>query len=346
LASTAFSRARAEQSLVIHSDVPEHDLARTTGAEQPFGEQDAIADAVTKEGDTRAAGPKTRVRSTVEWRRIAKGVRIHGSLGQSLAAVGLAGLTQTIQQTLAPRIALATAARAGDTLRVIVEAEYSGGKFVRFGTLHALEYTSLRAGKLEAFWFEPTPGSGAPFDDKGRSLRGTWLRTPVRYDRISSGYNLKRRHPLLKRVVPHLGVDYSACRGTPVWAAADGLVTFAGRLGANGNLVSIRHGSGYETHYAHLARISPGIRAGRHLKQRQLVGFVGSTGRSTGPHLHFALKRDGRFVDPAKQLDKVGAPLPRAAEPRFRETLKRMRASLAAIPITGQAQRSARVAAR
>ncbi|HET8932807.1 MAG TPA: M23 family metallopeptidase [Polyangiales bacterium] len=269
-------------------------------------------------------------------RRIARGTRIQGSVGQSLQSIGLGGaLTRIVEQALASRLQLSKDARAGDTLKVIVDADYVAGKFAGYGTIHALEYSSRRVGKLQAFWFEAQPGRGEFYDARGRSLRGAWLRTPLHFERISSAYNLKRRHPLLKRIVPHTGVDFEADRGTPVWAAADGQVTFAGRRGPNGNLVSVRHDSGYESHYAHLAKISPDIRPGRKLKQRQVLGYVGSTGRSTGPHLHFALKHDGRFVDPTSQLDGPGAPLPRELEPRFHAAVARLRAELGQIAVSG-----------
>jgi murein DD-endopeptidase MepM/ murein hydrolase activator NlpD len=117
--------------------------------------------------------------------------------------------------------------------------------------------------------------------------------------------------------VPHLGVDYAASTGTPVWAAGDGVVKFAGRKGPNGNLVVIRHG-GAETFYAHLHRIKPGIRPGKRVKQRELIGFVGSTGRSTGPHLHFGLKKKGRFVDPAGELNGPGLKMSAAELPAYK----------------------------
>lgn len=274
--------------------------------------------------------------SAPQRRRIARGTRIEGSVGQSLQSVGLGGaLTRIVEQALASRLLLSKDARAGDTLKVIVDADYVAGKFAGYGTIHALEYTSQRVGKLQAFWFETQPGRGEFFDARARALRGAWLRTPLRFERVSSAYNLKRRHPVLKRIVPHYGIDYEADRGTPVWAAADGQVTFAGRLGANGNLVSLRHDSGYETHYAHLAKIAADIRPGRKLKQRQVLGYVGSTGRSTGPHLHFGLKHNGRFVDPISQLDGPGAPLPHDLEPRFQATVARMRAELGQIALSG-----------
>jgi murein DD-endopeptidase MepM/ murein hydrolase activator NlpD len=279
-----------------------------------------------------AFGPNSD--AATERRRILRGTRVEGSVGHSLQAIGLGGaLTRIVEDALASRLVLSKDARAGDAIRVIVDVEYSAGKFAGYGTLHAIEYVSQRIGKLQAFWFEPRPGKGEFFDGRGRALRGSWLRTPIQAERISSRYDLKRRHPLLKRIVPHYGVDYSADRGTPVWAAADGQVTFAGRSGPNGNLVSLRHDSGYESHYAHLAKININVRPGRVLKQRQVLGYVGSTGRSTGPHLHFALKHDGRFVDPATQLDGPGAPLAHDLEARFRSAVQRLRTELGQISL-------------
>jgi hypothetical protein len=133
--------------------------------------------------------------------------------------------------------------------------------------------------------------------------------------------------------VPHLGIDYAAPPGTTVGAAADGLVTFAGARGANGNLVSIKHATGYETYYAHLLRTARGIVRGARVKQRQPIGAVGSTGRSTGPHLHFALKRGGRFIDPASQLNGPGRPLPEAHIPKFKRHSAQLKRDLADIAL-------------
>jgi len=196
----------------------------------------------------------------------------------------------------------------------------------------ALEYGSARRGSpVTAFWFAPKGGHGDFYDEHGRALHGGWLRTPLRYDHVSSGFNPRRRHPILKRIVPHNGVDYAAAPGTTVWSAADGKVTFAGTRGPNGNLVSIKHAGGYETHYAHLLRIARGIKAGVSVNQRQPIGAVGSTGRSTGPHLHFALERNGRFIDPTKQLNGPGRPLPASQLPEFKQRVAKLKRALAAI---------------
>jgi murein DD-endopeptidase MepM/ murein hydrolase activator NlpD len=275
-----------------------------------------------------------RVEIPIEKRRVAKGTFIGGTLGHSLTALGLAPyLVGIVTEALDARISFTKDTRTGDSVKLIVDEEYVDGAFLRYGAVHAIEYSSERAGKLQAFWFEPDGDSPDFYDQNGRALHGGWLRTPLRYDYISSPYNLKRRHPILKRVVPHLGIDYSASTGTPVGAAADGLVTFAGTRGPNGNLVSLRHSNGYESHYAHLSKIAPGIKPGIKLKQRQVLGFVGSTGRSTGPHLHFAVKRAGHFVDPATQLNGPGEPLTGALQGRFRASAQHLREELERIPL-------------
>jgi murein DD-endopeptidase MepM/ murein hydrolase activator NlpD len=199
--------------------------------------------------------------------------------------------------------------------------------------VHALEYKGARSGELRAYWFEPEPGDGDFFDESGRAMHGGWLRTPLRYDYISSRFNLRRKHPILKRVMPHEGIDYAAAPGTTVWAAAEGVVTFVGRRGANGNLVAIQHSGGYETFYAHLLRVAHGLAHGTHVKQRQAIGAVGSTGRSTGPHLHFALKRQGHMIDPATQLNGPGKPLPEAVLPKFKRAAAQLKHDLGAIPL-------------
>lgn len=275
-----------------------------------------------------------RVEIPIERHRIAKGTYVAGTLGHSLEALGLgASLAGMVTEAFDSRISFTRDTRQGDSVKIIVDEEYVDGAFLRYGAVHAIEYTSARVGKLQAFWFEPDRFGGEFFDWSGRALKGGWIRTPLRYDHVSSGYNLKRRHPILKRIVPHLGIDYAASTGTPVWAAADGLVTFAGKRGANGNLVSLRHEGGVETHYAHLWKIGQGIAVGSKLKQRQALGMVGSTGRSTGPHLHFAIKRYGRFVDPASLLNGPGAPLPAAMVPKFRAVAEPLRAELEHIPL-------------
>jgi murein DD-endopeptidase MepM/ murein hydrolase activator NlpD len=276
----------------------------------------------------------SRVKIDIERRRIAKGGYVSDSLGKALEALGLKNsLAGVFVEAFEGKIDFKRDVRAGDSFRVIVEEEYVDGQLLNYGKIQALQYVGGRAGDAVAFWFEPTDDNGDFYDANGRALHGGWLRTPLRYDHISSPYNLRRRHPILKRIVPHQGIDYAAPPGTTVWAAADGVVTFAGPRGANGNLVSIKHGNGFETHYAHLLRTARGVTRGLRVKQRQPIGAVGSTGRSTGPHLHFALKRGGSFVDPATQLNGPGRFLPESQLPRFKRHSAELKNELAAIPL-------------
>ena len=199
-----------------------------------------------------------------------------------------------------------------------MDEERLDGELLRYGTVHAIEYQGSRTGTIRAFYYETSPGEGDYYDATGRSLHGSWLRVPVRYDHISSPFDPNRMHPILRRVRPHNGVDLAAGTGTPVVAAAAGVVTWAGPKGANGNLIGIRHDGGYQTYYAHLYRIEPGIRRGVRVTQRQLIGQVGTTGRSTGPHLHFGLKRGSAFLDPMAVINGPGRMLPSGHLAAFR----------------------------
>jgi len=169
---------------------------------------------------------------------------------------------------------------------------------VSAGRLLAVELTN-RSKKYEGFYFKTPDGSRSGYyDRKGESLGRAFLRYPVAFSRISSQFTTKRFHPVLKRNIPHYGVDFAAATGTPVRAVADGKVLKAGWYGGNGRFVKLRHDSVYESGYAHLSRIASSVREGRSVKQGQIIGYVGSTGLATGPHLHFALYRYGKYIDP------------------------------------------------
>jgi murein DD-endopeptidase MepM/ murein hydrolase activator NlpD len=320
-----FRRAKPEQTLVLER-ASDHSL-------RVFEYHASLTEVYRAK---RGEGGKLRgekVNVPIERKRIAKGTHISGSLGQSLATLGLgAALAGAVIEAFDAKISFKKDTRSGDAVKIIVDEEYVDGQFLRYSNVLAVEYAGEKAGKLQAFWFDDDKG-GDFYDPSGRGMHGGWLRTPLRYDHISSGYNLRRKHPILKRIMPHQGIDYSAGTGTPVWAAAAGVVTFAGKRGPNGNLISLRHDNGYESHYAHLWRIAPGMKEGVRVKQRQVIGYVGTTGRSTGPHLHFALKRGGHFLDPATQLNGPGAPLPAAAMTRFKASVQRLRSELDRIPL-------------
>ncbi|MGB8224011.1 MAG: peptidoglycan DD-metalloendopeptidase family protein [Polyangiales bacterium] len=273
-----------------------------------------------------------QIRVQVERTAIARAASVETSIGDGLVSIGLpAGLATFFVEAFEGQINFALQARKGDVFRIIVEEERVNGEFLRYGQVHALEYDGQRTGKVQAFYYDASNTRGQFYDDTGRAMQGGWLRTPLRYDRISSGYNLRRFHPILKRTVPHLGVDYAAAAGTPVYAAADGRVVFAGRKGPSGNLVVIRHSAGFQTAYAHLHHIKSGIRPGKFVKQRELIGFVGSTGRSTGPHLHFGLEKYNRFIDPLTQLNGPGLRMTARDLPSYKSEVALWQAQLSSI---------------
>jgi len=273
-----------------------------------------------------------QIRVKVERNPVARAASVETSIGDGLVGLGLpAGLATFFVEAFEGQINFALQARKGDVFRIIVDEERVDGEFLRYGRVHALEYDGQGTGKVQAFYYQAGNTQGQFYDDTGRAMQGGWLRTPLRYDRLSSGYNPRRFHPILKRTVPHLGVDYAASTGTPVWAAADGRVTFAGRKGPNGNLVVIRHGGGFETAYAHLHRIKGNIRPGTMVKQRELIGFVGSTGRSTGPHLHFGLKKYTRSLDPLTELNGPGLRMAGRELPPYKDAVAGWQAQLGGI---------------
>jgi murein DD-endopeptidase MepM/ murein hydrolase activator NlpD len=150
---------------------------------------------------------------------------------------------------------------------------------------------------------------------------------------VTSRFNPKRRHPILKRIKPHNGTDFGAAIGTPVLASASGRVSFVGKAGPNGNMIRLQHSGGYETGYSHLSRFAKGLKVGARVDQRQTIGYVGSTGRSTGPHLHFSAKRQDRFIDPESLSLDALSPLAAAERQLLSQLRQRYDPLLNAIPI-------------
>lgn len=213
--------------------------------------------------------------------------------------------------------------RRGDRLEMVVEKVEHEGRRVRYGHVLAVRYSG-ELGTKELYRHELAHRSGY-FDPQGRSARRAFLKQPLPLVRITSGFG-GRKHPVLGYFKKHEGVDYGAPTGTPVWAVGDGVVTFADTKGANGKLVTVRHSSGYTSHYAHLSKIL--VRPGMRVSQKQVIGLVGSTGRSTGPHLHFALSRDGKFVNPLGVRFPAGDPVPASEREAFAASLELLRAQL------------------
>lgn len=189
--------------------------------------------------------------------------------------------------------------RKGDQFEVLFEKNYREGKFIGYGSILAAKYISSDK-TFYAIGLQDEKGSLQYYDLDGKSVQKQFLKAPLRFNRISSGFAYSRRHPILGIYRPHLGIDYAAPTGTPVYSAADGTVTFSGVNGNYGKHVRISHGASYETYYGHLHRICGGISRGVRVKQGQLIGTVGSTGLATGPHLDYRMKIGSRFVNPLK----------------------------------------------
>ncbi len=194
-----------------------------------------------------------------------------------------------------------TEPRGGDTFRLIFEEYYKDGNFVKYGDILAAEY-NLSGQLHQAVLYQNPEGKKGYFDPTGQSVRKAFLKSPLNYRRISSRFSYSRFHPIFKRYRPHLGVDYAAPIGTPVVASGDGVVVFAGWRKGFGKIIEIRHPNGFVTTYGHLLSFARGIRKGTKVKQKQLIGYVGSTGCSTGPHLDYRVKANGRFVNPLRMV--------------------------------------------
>ncbi|HEU5060207.1 MAG TPA: peptidoglycan DD-metalloendopeptidase family protein [Kofleriaceae bacterium] len=229
----------------------------------------------------------------------------------------------------------------GDTFRMIVEKEYLDGQFLRYRNVLAAEYKGL-AGTFRAFyWMPPGAKEGRYFDEKGQSIEKTFLKTPLKYARISSGFNPRRMHPILHVRRGHMGVDFAAPTGTPVWAAAPGVITFRGRRGGAGNCVILKHDNGFQTTYMHLSKFRKGQDVGKRVRAKDVIGYVGMTGLATGPHLHFSVKQGGRYVDPMKIKMSRGASVAKKDRPAFEKHIGGWVSRLASVGVTGGARASA-----
>ncbi len=223
-----------------------------------------------------------------------------------------------------------TEIQRGDHFRLMVEKLYLEDRMVRYGDILAVEFHN--AGKrYTGYRFEDPEGEVGYFDHLGRSLKRDFLRSPVKFSRISSRFSYRRLHPVLGKRRPHLGVDYAAPTGTRVVAAGNGRVRFRGWKGGYGNLIEIKHGNGFTTYYAHLSRFARGLRRGSKVMQGQVIGYVGSTGLSTGPHLDYRVRRNGVFVNPLTLKMKPSKPLKSEYRSAFRQVKLKWQQQLAAL---------------
>jgi len=251
--------------------------------------------------------------------RVAVGT-IRSSLFGATDAAGVPdSVTMQMADILNSKVDFLRDIRRGDQFRVVYEVRSHQGRYAGAGRVLALEF--VNNGKTyNAVWFSPDGKSGAYYDFDGVSLRGAFLRTALKFSRISSTFGM-RMHPIHKTWTGHKGVDYAAPTGTPIHSTADGTVEFAGQQRGYGNVVIIKHFGKYSTVYAHQSRIAAGIKRGAKVAQGQLIGYVGSTGWATGPHLHYEFRIDNQPVDPLAADLPVSRPLDAAEARKFKEAV-------------------------
>jgi murein DD-endopeptidase MepM/ murein hydrolase activator NlpD len=254
-------------------------------------------------------------------------VAVASSLYESLQATGQdPGLAVLAADVLAWDVDFYQDVRNGDALRVLVERVTADGRFLRWGEVLAAEYEGAATGRKRLFRYTDPAGQTSYFDEDGVGARRGFLRSPLRYAHLTSRFG-NRRHPVLGYTRAHEGIDYRAPTGTPVRAVGDGSVRLAGWNAGCGKTVILRHRNGYETVYCHLSGIA--VSAGKVVAQKDVVGWVGATGLSTGPHLHYAVRHGGRYVNPLQLKVPREKPVPPEWMGDFRETIAPLRARLA-----------------
>ena len=206
--------------------------------------------------------------------------------------------------------------RKSDAFVVVVDRQTIDGEFFGWGTVFASRFVNGDR-RLDAVVYPDDSGRLGYYDLDGRPLRKQFLRSPLKFSRVTSRFSMNRFHPVLRRSMPHYGVDYGAPVGTPVHATADGTVSFVGRKGGGGNMVTVRHTNGYETNYLHLSRYGKGVGRGARVSQGQVIGFVGSTGLSTGPHLDYRVTLNGKWINPLSISSPPVQPLSEERLQRF-----------------------------
>jgi murein DD-endopeptidase MepM/ murein hydrolase activator NlpD len=282
------------------------------------------------EGD--GAGWKARkVEQAVEIRTAEIGGVVDSSLYESVQKAGeSSALVSVLVEMFAWDVNFYTDTQPGDHWKVIVEKQFLGGQYYKYGRVLAAEYGG-KLGTFRAFYWAPKgASSGKYYDEHGQAVSKTMLKTPLRFVRISSKFDRKRFHPILHVERAHLGIDYAAPAGTPVWASASGRVVEVGMKRGSGNTVVLAHANGLSTRYYHLSRYARGLHVGQVIKQKDVIGFVGMTGLATGPHLHFSVTKNGAFVDPSKLQVGRDAPVPDRGA--FLEAIRPRLAALRAIP--------------
>jgi murein DD-endopeptidase MepM/ murein hydrolase activator NlpD len=275
------------------------------------------------------AHPEALDAQVLQYEKETSAVAIRGSIDAEhsslVAAIDATGetiqLAMSLAEMFAGQVDFESDLQPGDSFEVLFEKSTRDGQFAGYGSILGARLMADGREHQAFRWKDPGTGKVAYYDENGRSLKRFFLRSPLRFEpRVTSGFSRRRLHPVFRTYRAHLGIDYAAPPGAAVVAVSSGTVISAGWSGGGGNMVHLRHASGFETYYLHLSAFGKGIRRNAHVEQGQVIGRVGSTGTATGPHLDYRLKKNGEFVNPLAEHRKLppGEPIPAASLPVFR----------------------------
>jgi murein DD-endopeptidase MepM/ murein hydrolase activator NlpD len=218
--------------------------------------------------------------------------------------------------------------RKGDKFTVVYEVNYSNGEAVRSGRILAAEFIN-QGRAYRTVYFQTSSAAGDYYTPDGKSMHKAFLRSPIEFSRISSGFSMSRFHPILNKWRSHKGVDYAAPMGTKVKVTSDGIVALVGQQHGYGNVIMINHAGRYSTVYGHLSRFAAGLHRGQHVAQGEIIGYVGMTGLATGPHLHYEFRVDGTQRDPLRVALPDGSPVSETQKSAFLESTHELNDRLA-----------------
>lgn len=225
--------------------------------------------------------------------------QLHTSLFEAFMEIGESSqLVYAFADIFASQIDFNTEPRVQDRFEGIVEKYYKNNEFIGYGNIIYVKYEQQDGTEHEGFYYEGEDSHRGHFKREGEELGTFFIKSPLPMGRLTSKFTWRRKHPILGVVRPHLGIDLAAPTGTPVIAASDGKVAFIGVNGGYGKQVILSHSGGYKTYYGHLSRYGKGLKKGSRVSQKQIIGYVGSTGLSTGPHLDYRMKKNNQFLDP------------------------------------------------
>jgi murein DD-endopeptidase MepM/ murein hydrolase activator NlpD len=253
---------------------------------------------------------------------------ITSSLFESVESLGeSAELAMSLADIFAWDVDFIRDIRSGDSYRVLLEKRFREGKPAGYGRILAAEFTN-QGDTYRAFLYSDGDNPPAYYDADGNSLRKAFLRAPLAFTRISSGFSMHRFHPISKTWKAHPAIDYAAPVGTPIKTVGDGTIFMIGRTRFNGNFIKIRHSNGYETIYLHMSGFARGMKKGRRVSQGQVIGYVGATGLATGPHLCFRMRKNGAPVNPNRIKSAAAAPISKKHLAEYEQFIRPLLASL------------------